>query len=185
MNKSKIMHKAFTEVFSSRNYMALGIASMLIWIVLGVAFTNVRSISNSLTLQAPLALRLEILYHSLLTSLSVYDKTTAFFLLATAILVAINVPLMVYSLRKTQVNPSSPFGFAGLVTGTISSTCAACATSLVSLLGLSGAILALPFRGAEIGVLTLALLSFSLYRTSVSVINAKVCRPTGKVSRRK
>lgn len=72
----------------------------------------------------------------------------------------------------------------GMFTGTLSSTCAACATSLLSILGLSGAILALPFRGAEIGVLTLVLLSFSLYKISEGIVNGNVCKPFRKIRTR-
>lgn len=177
MKQLYVIHTAAKKVFSERKYVFIGVLSMALWIVLGIAFTNIKTIINVLTMDLPFSLRLEAFFQALALSLSVYNKAPAFFLVATSMLVAVNISMIAYTAKKMPGAPKNSFGFAGMVAGSVSSTCAACATSLLSLLGLSGAIFALPFKGAEIFLLSILLLTVSLYYTAKSIVKSGICKP--------
>lgn len=59
--------------------------------------------------------------------------------------------------------------------GFISSGCAVCGLPILALFGLSGSIIYLPFRGAEISVISAILLIVSFYLLIKSEMKSKVC----------
>ncbi len=59
--------------------------------------------------------------------------------------------------------------------GIVGSGCAACGLPILSLLGLSGSLMYLPFHGAELSYLSVILLSVSLYLLMQSAVDVKRC----------
>jgi len=85
-------------------------------------------------------------------------------LIITAILTGINLVLLTKKLKslKSQGNLKIVVGGSSLI-GIISSGCASCGLPILALLGLSGSVAYLPFRGIELSYLSVILLLFSLY----------------------
>ncbi|HLD88596.1 MAG TPA: hypothetical protein VI894_00165 [Candidatus Nanoarchaeia archaeon] len=80
-----------------------------------------------------------------------------------SLLFGLNVALMVYkfdSAKKTGLKEGGTV-FSGAFLGSIASGCPACSVTLASLLGLTGFILTLPFKGLEFKVLGIVVLGFS------------------------
>ncbi|HKC14703.1 MAG TPA: hypothetical protein VKC89_01925 [Patescibacteria group bacterium] len=90
---------------------------------------------------------------------------------AVSILSGLSISLTVFRVRRTKVlvgraNLLTLFGSFG---GAFGAACSACNASLIALLGISGGLAIFPFKGLEISILALILLTFSLYYTSKSI----------------
>lgn len=85
-------------------------------------------------------------------------------LFITAILTGINLTLVVQrlSLLKSARNLHLVVGGSSIL-GFVGSGCAACGLPILALLGLSGSIVYLPFRGTELSIIAVALLGMSLF----------------------
>jgi len=83
----------------------------------------------------------------------------------------LNLSLTVLRVRTTKVIVGRPnvLAFFGSFGGAFGAACAACNTSLIALLGVSGGLAIFPFRGLELSLLALVILLFSLYYTSKSI----------------
>ena len=85
-------------------------------------------------------------------------------LIITAILTGINLTLLAKILKnlKKQGNLKLVVGGSTLI-GIVGSGCASCGLPVLALLGLSGSVAYLPFKGVELSYLSVMLLLFSLY----------------------
>jgi hypothetical protein len=85
-------------------------------------------------------------------------------LVISAILTGINLSLLVKKVKslRSQGNLKVVVGGSTLI-GIVSSGCASCGLPILALLGLSGSVAYLPFRGIELSSLSVILLLFSLY----------------------
>ena len=110
-----------------------------------------------------------------------FDKTILFssFLsfLALSILSGIFVTLIIY--KSNILENSAKLGLSGasgLVLGILAPGCAACGLGLATALGF-GTIFVnfLPFKGIEISVLAIAILSFSILKISYNISSANEC----------
>jgi hypothetical protein len=78
-----------------------------------------------------------------------------------AVLSGITVSLMVMNAHAIE---GSALGISGMVASIVSGGCSACGASLLPLVGLSGALAVLPFKGKELYLLGISLLFLSIYR---------------------
>lgn len=89
-------------------------------------------------------------------------------LVTTAALVGINLALVTYHFRRHGLSVREGSGsVTGVVLGTLGAGCAACGSAVIagvlSLVGASGALAALPLEGLEFALLAIATLIVSLY----------------------
>lgn len=116
----------------------------------------------------PLAARLTLLANLYPVVGNAYDTATTTVLLLVAAVVGANVALVVYHLREHRVSLTQGSGsLAGVVLGTLGAGCVACGSALLagvlSLVGGSGVLLALPLDGLEFALLALVPLVLSTY----------------------
>ena len=96
-------------------------------------------------------------------------------------LFGINLAVTVYYLRR-RISLEKPVGtgFAGILFGLIGIGCASCGsvilTSVFGLAAGAGFIAVLPLRGQEFGILSIAILSISIYLISKKIKDPMVCR---------
>jgi hypothetical protein len=94
----------------------------------------------------------------------------------TAILTGANLTLLFKQLKVLRHAQSLHLVVGGnTLLGLVGSGCAACGLPVLALLGLSGSIIYLPLRGAEISYLAVALLSISFYLLLRSVFEKEYC----------
>lgn len=97
-------------------------------------------------------------------------------LLTTAILTGLNITLIFQRLTQLRSAGSLHFVVGGSsILGMIGSGCAACGLPILAILGLSGSVAYLPFRGTEISIVAIILLSMSLFLMVKSSNPSKVC----------
>lgn len=111
-----------------------------------------------------------------------FDKTILFssFLsfIALSVLSGIFVTLIIYKLNILENSVKlSLSGTSGLVLGILAPGCAACGLGLATALGL-GTIFVnfLPFKGLEISILAIIVLSFSIIKISYNISSANECK---------
>lgn len=99
-------------------------------------------------------------------------------LLATALLAGLNVSLLAFKVRvlKAFDYREGGAGTGGTFAGLLASGCSACGIGILSLLGLTGGLLFLPFGGLELGVVGIVLLLFSLYWTSKGIMGCSILK---------
>lgn len=116
-----------------------------------------------------------------------FTAISASYTIAIAILFGINIALLAYYIRRARggvrnVGSSGAAGVGGLVSGIFGIGCAACGTfvltSLLTLLGVSGLLVFLPFGGEEFGFIGVALLVYSIYILTNRIKDPMVCEIT-------
>lgn len=97
-------------------------------------------------------------------------------LVVVAVLTGLNMALVVRRLRQLRSSGSLSFAVGGSsFVGIVGSGCASCGLPVLALLGLGGAAAYLPFQGAELSVLAIGLLSFSLYLLLSDTSKGEAC----------
>lgn len=105
-----------------------------------------------------------------------YTVVQLFILGIISLLFGIFVSLLVYKIRLTQKikKSSSMWGSFGLIFGLFSAGCPTCGALLFSLIGMPLALMYLPFKGLELKILSIILMSISIYFLSRSLIECKI-----------
>jgi hypothetical protein len=116
----------------------------------------------------PLGTRLSVLLELFPVVGTLYSPTQSVVVVTVAALVGVDVAMVVYHLREHGVSARSGGGsLAGVVLGALGAGCAACGTAVLagvlSLVGVGGATLLLPFEGLELGVLAALSLLLSMF----------------------
>lgn len=100
-------------------------------------------------------------------------------LIIVATLTGLNLTLIVQRLQALRSSGKIHLAVGGSsLLGIVGSGCASCGLPILALVGLSGAMVYLPFRGIELSVIAIALLGSSLYFLLKSRSNGKVCEVT-------
>lgn len=170
-------------VFSKAAYVGIAILTAAVVFTVAVWLPNFALItqvvtSNSASLSEKVSF-LTSLYGSIQTNFTV---VSASYTVLIAILFGVSISLFVYYLRRQQgftQSSASATGLAGLVSGFFGVGCAACGTfiltSVLGLIGAGGILTYLPLGGEEFGLLGVALLGYSIYKTSQLIQKPLVC----------
>lgn len=109
-----------------------------------------------------------------------YTFSTFFILAVIALLFGVYVSLLVYKIKmrckdkKGKGALSNVFGSSGLIAGLFGAGCPMCGAALFALFGAPLALFFMPFKGLEVRVLALILLSISVYMFSRSLIKCNI-----------
>ena len=174
----KDLFNVLKNVFSRREYLISAIAISLIFYSLNVVISNfsfiiyfykenglIRAIKFFSSLF--LGFRETILFSSFLS------------LIAISILLSMLFSLIAY--KTIMIKRSSKsigfFGTTGIFLGILAPGCAACGIGLLSVFGISAAVLTfLPFKGLEISILAILILGFSVFKISKDIKKAIICK---------
>ncbi len=111
------------------------------------------------------------------TILSVSGKLALTLMVAIAIVGGVNISMIIFKFITTKKFGGPNFvGLSGLVGSAFGAGCPACATSLISVLGVSGGLSVLPFKGVEFTSLGLLILLVSFYFISKSISECEECK---------
>lgn len=134
-----------------------------IYFSVSVFLLNYKLINSSISGNNSLSYQTNILFQLLIGSYSAFNKLDFFLLIITSLLVGFNV-LIVY---KTLIKLKNFGGKLSLtaggsaILGIFVAGCSSCGFSVLSLLGLTGALSFIPFRGLGLQILVILLLVFS------------------------
>lgn len=104
-----------------------------------------------------------------------------------ALLTAVNISVVIYKLNvrktlsKTSVGKQGTASFGGTVAGVVSSGCPTCGALLPGLIGSSLGLGLLPFKGLEIKLLGIGILTLALYAGTKKIDKCEMCETPSKV----
>ncbi len=137
---------------------------------------NARLVQDTLIGSFPFIYKVNLLFALIQGMWTAMSGQALILLFLTALLTGANLTLLAKQLKllKTAQNLHLVVGGNTLL-GLAGSGCAACGLPILSILGLSGAIIYLPFKGTEISYLAVILLSISFYLLLKSVYEKEYC----------
>jgi len=94
------------------------------------------------------------------------------FMAVISLLLGIFISLFVFKIRIRK--SYGVFGFLGLITGVFSSGCPMCGSIIFALFGMPLALFLMPFKGLELRVLSIILLTISIYSLSKNLNSCKI-----------
>lgn len=147
-----------------------------IYIMLATLMMNKDLVWQTLVQPFPLTYKVSLLTaltQGMFTSMSGFGLLMLFL---TGIFTGINIILLIQKFMFLHLSSGLSLTTGGSsLLGFLGSGCASCGVPLLSLFGLSGSILSLPFRGAEVSVVALLLLLLSFYLLLKSMKQPTVC----------
>lgn len=182
----KNLQMAFGEVFANTSYIALASALAIAAFLFAVWLPNFGLIGEVFsTSSAPLVAKLKVAI-SLLGGIGTnFSFLSAGYTIAIAVLFGVNIAMIVYFLKRTRARLARQdvaVGFGGIASGALGIGCAACGSFILSTalssFGAASALVILPLRGGEFGVLSVVLLLISLTLISKKIAAPLICKPS-------
>jgi len=134
----------------------------LLYILLTVFLSNGRFVGDTLLGSFPLFYKSQVLFFLSLGIFTAFSPVDTIITLLSGLFVGINLTLLIKTLYLLEHQGKIGFSVGGAtIIGLVSSGCASCGLSVLSLLGLSASLSFLPFHGLEIHLLSLVLLIIS------------------------
>lgn len=165
----RLMARTARLVVTIPTYAALGLLSAGLALSLFVLSQNVTLIGDLVVGGSlPLDSRLTILSQLYPFVGTDYTLATGALLVATALLIGVNVAMAIYHFRENGVGVESGGGsLVAVVLGTLGAGCAACGSAvlvaLLSVLGVTASLTFLPLDGLEFALLALVVVALSIY----------------------
>lgn len=110
------------------------------------------------------------------TILSVSGNLALSLMVAVALAGGINISMIAFKFLATRNREINLFSIGGLIGSAFGAGCPACSTSLLSILGVTGGLSILPFKGIEFTFSGLIILLISLYFIAKSISNCEECK---------
>ncbi len=159
--------KAAKEVYQKPKYYSITAIFAISIYVLNVAFHN----SSFITRDFSFSLFLKMI----IGFINTIPLLSFIFLIIIAILGGISLTYSIFLLKR-QIKQNAYASSSSIIASVLAPACPSCALGLLSILGLSGFLAALPFKGLELGIFAIIILIISIYYLS-NKITAKVCEP--------
>ena len=172
--------RVFNEVFSKKKYVFICFLIVILFYLLNVIIINYFTLI-SITKNLDLLVLVKTL---IILSISVNSLITQFSfvtLIIISLLLGIMVSLLIYRVYvftklKGKKKKHGIFPIIGALLGIIVPGCAACGLGLAPLLGISSALLILPFDGKEISILAIIILCISIIKVSDELFECKIIK---------
>lgn len=175
----------FKTVFSKARYTRLALLSAVVVFTLALWLPNFSFVMSYLTSSGSVWQKFQFIwsfYGSIQTNHTFYSATIAILIAA---LSGINIALLAYYTRRVKTAAKGfkrlhAGSYTGLIIGFLGVGCVACGsvilTAILATIGAGGLLLALPFKGAELGMIALGILIWSNYFLAKKINDPLVCR---------
>ena len=161
-------------VFSKPVYLLLATLIAFMIFYLFIFLTNIPIFLQAWSVSGA-ALFPKVTINILNTILAVSGKLPLALMVAIAVMGGVNISMVIFKLAK-RVGGSNFASIGGVAGSMFGAGCPACSTSLLSILGVSGGLSVLPFKGVEITSAGLLLLIVSFYFITKSITECKECK---------
>ncbi len=178
--------RAIKEVFQSFRYILIASIGALTAFTLAVWFPNLSLIASTASKSnVPLGIKAQLLWGLFGSITTNFSTFSAIYTIAIAILFGINLAMAIHLLMMGKLaglgSEGLAAGFGGVASGVFGMGCAACGSfvlsSILSLVGASGAITLLPLKGGEFGILSVVLFTVSIYFVARKITTPFACSP--------
>ncbi len=161
------------RVFKNFRYIALLFVVAFVFYLLNGFIANIPNIKASFELFG----FFRGIWFLFFLSLKFFDRLELFALIGNiilSILLGILASLLAYRkslIKVDRAKKTSLLSGIGILLGVAAPGCAVCGVGLFSLLGLSSALVVLPFNGREVVFIAIAVVTFSIFRISRKLYN--------------
>lgn len=174
MQKLRFLLEVLISESLKRNFILKSLSFSLIYILISLILINYKSYLTFVFSDYSFIAKAKIVFILLFGSFQSVGNLDITLLFVTALLFGLNVELVLRKVRFLASRGSLHLTFgAGLIT-LAATGCASCGLSLASIVGLTGVIAILPFRGLELYTLSIAILLVSLFYNLNTLV--KVCK---------
>lgn len=166
-----------TEVLNIYSLTLVLIISFL-YFSLSVLLLNYKLVISSILGDSPLSFKLNILTQLLIGSYSAFSFGDFVLLIITSVLVGLNI-LLIYKTITALKAPGVKLSFAvggSTVFGIVVAGCSSCGFSILSLLGITGALTFIPFGAISLHFIAIGLLLFSFWYSLKNYHKKIVCK---------
>lgn len=125
-------------------------------------FTNPSLINQTILGNFSLSYKYQLIWELFLGLGMALGEVKLWLLLIVSVLTGVNLALLLDRIIPLK-NPVSNLAVGGSILGFGSSSCMACGVPVLGVLGVSGSLTRLPFKGLEISLVAIGLLIFSLF----------------------
>ncbi len=173
------------EILKSKKFIIPALAIAVLYVMSITYLMNYQLTKDTLLGSYPISYKLTILV-ALLEGLGTsMTKFSVFLLIATGILTGINLTLVTLRLVTLRNGGKLHIMVGGSsLLAIVGSGCAACGLPVIGLLGLSGSVVYLPFRGMELSIVAVVLLLITLYFMVITYPTEQVCKIINKSNER-
>jgi len=164
------------KILTSLSFLLPTVVIAIIYILFTTYLMNLRLVLDTLIGSFSLTYKFDLMLALLGGMWTAMSGAGLVILFSTAVLTGANLTLLFKQLKMLKHAQNLHFVVGGnTILGLVGSGCAACGLPVLALLGLSGSIIYLPLRGAEISYLAVILLSISFYLLLRSVFEKEYC----------
>ncbi len=163
------------SIFTKKFFLKIFLISAL-YLIVAIYLMNFTLVVNTLFGVYPLSYKFNLLLDLLAGMWTAMTHTALFMLTLNSLLTG--AILVLLGQKITALKKMGKLRFAvggGSILGIVGSGCTACGLPILSLFGLSGAALFLPFKGGELPYISFLLLLGSLYLILKSTISVQAC----------
>ena len=159
------VQEALKEVYAEKKYFVFSALFALAVFSLNALIGNFKLIASQFSLL--------LIFDLIVSTHSTMSVVSFSFLVIISLLSGLVFSFSIFLVNR-QLSYGAGIGLSGIIAGVLTPACSSCALGLAGILGISGFLSVLPFKGLELGVLGIVLLSFSLVYLS-GRIATKVC----------
>lgn len=171
------LSKVLLSESKNSKFILKALLSAVFYTTLAIILVNYKSYTSFLFNDYPLLAKAKVIFLIFAGTFQAMASLDVLLLLSVALLFGLNITLVLSKIKflKRQGGIHLTFG-VGLLT-LAATGCASCGLSLASLVGLTGVLVALPFHGLELYILSFLILLTSLfYNLQTLVIVCKIPR---------
>ncbi len=157
---------------------AIILSISFIYFSFSVLLLNYRLVGSSIFGNNSINYKFNLLFQLLIGSYSAFSFWDFFLLTVTSLLIGVNI-LMIYKTLKSLKTDGTKLSLTvggSTVLGILVAGCSSCGFSVLSLLGLTGVLFFIPFKGGGLHLIVIALLIFSFLYSIKTYHNKIVCR---------
>lgn len=163
----------------SKNIITPAILIAVLYVMATIYLMNAGLVKDTIFGAHSLSYKWNLLVALLAGMWTAMSQLSLMLLMIVATLTGLNLTLTVQRLRTLRSSGKIHLAVGGSsLLGIVGSGCASCGLPILALMGLSGAMVYLPFRGIELSIIAIALLGSSLYFLLESRSKEKVCEVT-------
>jgi len=177
-----IIKSAFRTVFKDRFYVVMTSVIAVILFIVSAWLSNLKLIFTVFSVtEATFTDKINVLIGLAGSIGTNFTLFAASYTAIIAILFAINVSMLAFFMKRNKEfgGQSGAVSLGGLTSGVFGVGCAACGTlvvgPLLAFFGAAGIVYYLPFDGQEFGVLSIFILSLSIYLIAKKIAKPAVC----------
>lgn len=173
-----LIKNTFVTIFTRPKYLAISFFVSLIIFFLFIIVNNLPSLTSVVKIQASPSLILDVLLNAVTNIYYVSGIIPFAAILFVSVLSGIAISIFIYQIdiAKSIVGKGNLMGFGGIFSGSLSAGCSACSTTLISMLGVAGGLAVFPLKGLEISLLSIVVLTLSIYFLLKSTAKVGECK---------